>query len=163
MNVKFNLKKYRRMLSITTGLITGLLITFLLDTAGMEPERFISAFSSVSMSNQNIQVAFIGSIFLLCLSIVTAGIVTNFMLDEKERHCILGGFTGILMILTVTLWYFFFNLISFPTSTQLIHLIGPVGIPLVFLVYAIPISMIGFALGYFGSLIMERLYYPNVV
>lgn len=151
-------KQHERTFSILSGLIVGLFIILLSNLSGNGPDKFIILFTNTSFFTINALSHYLTSILFYSLAIITAGTITTSLLSKPKRNCILGGFTSIILILVIMLISYLYGSIDFPTSSQVIA-IGPASIPLVFVIYAIPFTMIRFIFGYLGSFLTEKFYY----
>ncbi len=152
-------KKHERTFSMLSGLTVGLFIILLFNLTGNGPEKFVIMFLNISFFTMATLSHYLASILFFSLAIITAGTVTSILLSKPKRNSILGGFTGIILILVIMLTSYLYGAIDFPTSSQVLAILGPASIPLVFVMYAIPITMVGFILGYLGSFLAEKIYY----
>ena len=152
-------KKHERTFSMLSGLTVGLFIMILFNLSGNSPDKFVIMFINTSFFTMAALLHYIVSILFFSLAIITAGIVTSFLLSKTKRNCILGGFTGIILILVIMVISYLYGSLVFPTSSMVMAILGPASIPLVFVMYAIPITMIGFIFGYLGSFLTEKFYY----
>lgn len=152
-------KQHERTFSILSGLTVGLFIILLFNLSGNGPDKFIILFTNTSFFTINALSHYLTSILSFSLAIITAGTITTSLLSKPKRNCILGGFTGIILILVIMLISYLYGSIDFPTSSQVIAILGPASILLVFVIYAIPFTMIGFIFGYLGSFLTEKFYY----
>ena len=152
-------KKHERTFSMLSGLTVGLFILLLFNLSGHGPEKFVIMFLNTSFFTMAALSHYLESILFFSLAIIAAGTVTSILLSKTKRNSMLGGFTGIILILVIMLTSYLYGTIDFPTSSQVITILGPASIPLVFMMYAIPITMVGFIFGYLGSFLVEKFYY----
>ena len=151
---------HNRTFAISSGLTVGLVFLFIFNLTGVSPIKYITIFYNINFLTQEILTSFIISIILFSTSIIIAGVVTTFLLPK--RNCILGGLTGIFIIILTMMLAYSFGTMQFPILSQIHAIIGFAGIPLVFLIYAIPTAMIGFILGYLGSYLAELFPYVHI-
>lgn len=155
---KINPKYHERSFSILSGFLVGLFIVILFNLSGDGLSKFIILFHNASFFTLTALTHYLPSILLFSVALLTAGIVTSLLLSESKRHCILGGLTGVMLILVTMLISFMYGSIDFSSISQILSILGPASILLVFLIYAIPFAMIGFIFGYLGSFIVEEYY-----
>lgn len=145
-------RKYNRIFAVSSGLAVGI-VFILIFSLVYSPVKYLAIFYNNTFLGQG-NLTFIISILLFSASIISAGVVTTFLL--YKRNCILGGITGIFIILLTMIAAYSFGTMQFPIFPQIHAILGFTGIPLVFLIYAIPTAMIGFILGYLGSYLAEH-------
>ena len=145
---KINPKYHERSSSILSGFLVGLFFVILFNLSGNGPNKFIILFHNASFFTLTALTNYLPSILQFSVALLTAGIVTSLLLSKNKRHNILGGLTGVMLILVTMLISYAYGSINFSTSSQVLSILGPASIVLVFLIYAIPFSMIGFIFGY---------------
>jgi hypothetical protein len=159
---KITPRRHKRIFSIISGFLVGLFIMILFNISGNGPDKFIILFNNTGFFAINTLTHYLTSILLFTSALITAGMVTSFLLSEAKRNSILGGLTGIILIFVIMLISYSYGSIYFPTSSQVMAILGPASIPLVFVTYAIPCAMIGFIFGYLGSFLTEKIYYNPI-
>jgi hypothetical protein len=155
---KISTKYHERSFSIFSGFLTGLFFVILFNLSGNGPNQFITLFHNASFFTLTTFTHSLPSILLFSIALLTAGIVTSLLLSESKRHCILGGLTGIMLILVTMLISYLNGSIDFSTFSQVLSILGPTSMPLIFVIYAIPCATIGFTFGFLGSFIVEKYY-----
>ena len=153
---KINPKYHERSTSILSGFLVGLLFMILFNLSGIGPNKFIILFQNTSFYTLAALTHYLPSILLFSIALLTAGIVTSLLLSKSKRHNILGGLTGVMLILVTMLISYMYGSIDFSTTSQVLSILGPASMALVFIIYAIPFSMVGFIFGYIGSFIVEK-------
>jgi hypothetical protein len=144
-----------KVFAISSGLTVGVACILIFKLI-YSPVNYTTLFYNINFLGQGTSTSFIVSIFLFSVSIISAGVVTTFLLSKK--NCILGGITGSFIIILIMILSYSFGTMQFPIFPQIHVILGYASIPLVFLIYAIPTSMIGFILGYLGSYLAEHSY-----
>ena len=155
---KINPKYHERSFSILSGFLAGLFFVILFNLSGDGPSKFIILFYNASFFTLTTLTHYLSSILLFSVALLTAGIVTSLLLSERKRHCILGGLTGVMLILVTMLISYVHGPIDFSSTSQILVILGPASILLIFLIYAVPFAMVGFIFGYLGSFIVEEYY-----
>ena len=155
---KINPKYHERSFSILSGFLVGLFFVILFNLSGDGPSKVIILFHNVSFFTLTAVIHYLSSILLFSVALLTAGIVTSLLLSEHKRYCILGGLTDVMLILVTKLISYVYGPIDFSSTSQILSILGPSSIPLIFLIYAIPVVMVGFIYGYLGSFIVEGYY-----
>jgi hypothetical protein len=155
---KINPKYHERSFSILSGFLTGLFFVILFNLSGDDPSKFIIIFQNVSFFTSTTLTYYLSSILLFSVALLTAVIVTSRLLSERKRNYILCGLTGVMLILVTMLIFYVYGSIDFSSTSQILTILGPASLLLVFLIYAIPFAMIGFIFGYLGSFIVEEYY-----
>lgn len=152
---------HKRRFSMFSGFMVGLIFLFLIHVSGLNPAKYLGIFNTSNFFIPSNLMTF--SIFMIPVSIaiISAGIVTFALLSEKKKHCIFGGITGMWLILISMGFSYSVGLMQFPITSQVEFILGTPGIALVFLIYAVPITMLGFILGYFGSFVTEKFSYKE--
>ncbi|UTB32559.1 MAG: hypothetical protein NKF70_13905 [Methanobacterium sp. ERen5] len=150
------LNSYNKGLAVLSGLIVGILFISASNLAGVNPVEYITVYNT-DFITQTVLASVLMSTTLLFVSLLSSGIVTSFMLAKK--NCIYGGFAGISLIVITMMFAYPMGGISFPIFSQFQSLIGVATVPLVFLAYVIPLTMIGFVLGFLGSYMAENFSY----
>ena len=155
-------KSHERTFSILSGFLVGLFIMILFNLTGNGPDKFVILFNNTSFFAITTLTHYLTSILLFSLALITAGMVTSFLLSDTKRNSILGGLTGIILILVIMVISYSYGSIDFPTYSQVFAILGPASIPIIFMIYAIPFAMIGFIFGYVGSFLTEKFYYHQI-
>lgn len=152
-------KFHKRRFSMVSGFMVGFITIFMINITGLNPGRYMAIFNTANFFMHPHLLGFIISMVPFSLAIICAGVVTTALLSEKKRNCIFGGITGMWLILVGMLISYSLGVMQFPISSQIEAILGFPGLILVFLIYAVPITMLGFILGYFGSFLTEQFSY----
>jgi hypothetical protein len=163
MVINYKIKYQGRSFSILAGVFIGIFLLLLSNLIGESTIFFISLLHNFPQFSHSNTIQTIPSIFGYILAILFSGIFTTLLMDEKKRNCIFSGITGILILILSICYFYIAGDITLLYTSQIVTILGPAGMLLDFIIYTIPLSMIGFIFGFFGGYLAEYLLERGVI